>query len=281
MPQVCIKLDPKAKIAAYEAASAASLIISITILLLAGNATIAYCAADAVQDAGNIRKYKKDLYTINNRLNEDPAYNFGEWLSWTYRFIMDKSYADTSLIDKYIKLFAEIIQDESLKLSIRTWAAYSLVDFGNAHNKMKQVLPIAYPVLLERLRDKSMAVRLQTADKLFDLGYKKEAYPIYVDILNKPNLREWLDKEYRLQYEERKIVLSTSIEHLKSNFAKNKNGNTNRFKENPGMELEDSLEIERRKQALNDIQSEINYIEITKFRTLRVPYIPIRTSSCQ
>jgi hypothetical protein len=245
-------------------AIAASLIVSIGMMLLSGDATTAFCAADTAQDALSIQNYTADLVAVNNRLGEDPAYDFRGRVGSMFRFIRDNAIEDASLVDRYFRLFTGIVQNTSLNVSLRRWVALSELSLADAYHRLEDIYPTVRPVLLEALNDSSLDVRLETANRLYALGFRADAYLAYAAVLSKPNLREWLDSERRRQYAREEHCLSTGVSYLEAKFALNKRKGTYKHM---GMQRLDSMEIERRKGALRDIGAKVRRIELMKVVT--------------
>ncbi|HAV43278.1 TPA: hypothetical protein DCX15_04610 [bacterium] len=121
-----------------------------------------------------IKKLPQTIETIKKRLKEDPSQDLSDYLVFWVRM----AHKDP----RTIELYREIIKKSTNVDTVRCATTF-LVQIGKSKRYNRK--DIVLPILMETLNHPSIDIRLNVAEELFEWGYKKEVYPVYVGIVMK------------------------------------------------------------------------------------------------
>lgn len=162
-----------------------SMILSAYLLLAPVSGTAATSPADSAREAKINRSVKiisKEIGIIKNLLNENPpdnrALSFRDLNRMLHMFMKE----DTCIIVDRCKLldfYAEIIK-KSTRTELIESAVEEVAGLSVKCGQVQEVLPIVQNALTH----KYIGVRLSAANGLFDMGYQKDAYQFYMNIIN-------------------------------------------------------------------------------------------------
>lgn len=161
-----------------------------------------------LESAGNRSEWEnKEIEQIPQTMNEvrdemarDSSYDVGSRLFQWNRVIVNNS--ETIDMNKIIDFYEEIINestnvDSIKKMILQLETLGKQAQREKKEERHKRILEI----LNKALAHKYIEVRLWTADRLYNWGYKEDVRHVYSDFIETKNLDKKLEKEFKFQYE--------------------------------------------------------------------------------
>lgn len=217
--------------------------LTISMLLLSAGIINALPTKDSTQVLEDMMK------DCIKEINKDPSINFSYGGKY-FEAEMQHCYGDSTFRKKILDFYDTVMQ-KSDNYRTKRWAIEAELLLGDVTDKKEMILPKVHQILINDLKYKFIEVRLWSADMLYNLGYKDDAYPIYRDILVRSDINQWLDSEYRFQFEQEIDWNLKRISDLKNISPKN---NLEKL-EREGKIKQKEGEIERVKRKVVNIES--------------------------
>ena len=233
------------------------------IYLVAGALFVADAATENKNDDSILNNDKKGIAYESNtmdeileKIKEDSSYFFNGF--YFERELQHHYVRDSAFCGKVYDFYIEVM-NKSKNPAMIHWAMESALRLARRYPDYKaNILKKEKIILTNDLSSEFIDVRLNAADRLFDLGFQEDAFPVYKDFLKGSDTKNWVDKEYQSQHDVRFNAVSKKIEDLKRKPARNKKEEV--VKDDDIDELERNLET---------IKREMDHIDLKKISVVQ------------
>ncbi|MEW6557839.1 MAG: hypothetical protein AB1349_10875 [Elusimicrobiota bacterium] len=191
-------------------------------------------------ESQNIRKHLPQCIETGRKEMNNPYY-LSEILFYLGRVGDDPRVSEFcfEIIEKSTNI-ASIIQ--------AIWTLRAIENRVDKKTKEKTIL-----ILKKVLNHKFIEVRLEAADRLFEMDCKEDVYPLYVNIIAQPDIEKKLDEEFRSQFE---VELNSALKSLAMI--------KDRVEKDGIVEFEEGMEIKRQEAEIEKIKLKIGNVEAYK-----------------